>query len=276
MDNSSATVIAYQGLEGSYTHSCLLAHHKDAIPQSHLSHQECITAVQEHNADYAVIPIENSAIGRITDIHHMLASAGLFIHAEYYHTVRHCLLAQPGVSMADITEVKSQPPALSQCRAYIHRHGLVPLPHADTTDAARRLSESNHTHRAVIASAEAAAHYGLHILERDIQDEPDNTTRFFLLGREMATTPIDAHVITALFYTVKNVPAALFKSLSCFATNNVNVTSLESFIPMRGNGKARFYVELNTHQESPSGKQALEELAHFTESITHLGTFTKS
>lgn len=276
MDNSERQItIAYQGVPGSYSHQCVSRTYPQAAVEGHNTFEGAIEAVKSDAATYALLPVENSIAGRVTDMHHLLANSGLHIRAEHYHAVRHCLLGKSGAKLTDIKRAYSHPMALAQCRNFLHEHAIAVVPFSDTAEAARHISKQDTLEQAAIASENAATLHNLTILARDIQDITDNTTRFFLVGREPLAMARDAQVTTAIFYTVQNIPAALFKSLSGFATCGVNVTKLESFMPMRGNGSARFYIEFDGHPEAPGPKQALTELSHYAEHVTLIGTFAK-
>jgi len=274
MDNLKGKIVAYQGLEGSYTYECLVQNIPGCIPQSHMAHGNIIKAVQDGDAEYALLPMENSIMGRVSDVHHMLMHSDLKVLAEFYYKVNHCLLAIDEIDISEIENVHSMAPALSQCRNFLQDNNLNAVPHADTTGAAKMLGDNNMRKDAAIASEEASKIYNLKVLKRKIQDIPDNTTRFFLLGK--AGSEINnksSNLTTALFFTVKNIPAALFKSLSGFATNGVNVIKLESFMPMYSDGLAQFYIEISGDTEKIQVKQALEELGYYSTKIEILGTF---
>ena len=279
MDNFSNKKIAYQGTLGSYSHQCLLQHFPQAQHNGHITFEGAIQAVQTGTVDYALLPVENSIAGRVADIHHLLAQAQLRILAEFYHPIRHCLLAYNEANMQTIQHVYSHPMALAQCRKFLHTHNLESVPYTDTGDAARFVSEQHSPHLAAIAARTNENIYdNVIILAEDIQDVANNVTRFFLLGKEALPIPeqnTQRTYITAIFFTVKNIPAALFKSLSGFAENNINVTKLESFMPMLENASAHFYIEIDGTPQEASVQHALEALQQYAQKIEILGTFEK-
>ena len=279
MDNFSNKKIAYQGTLGSYSHQCLLQHFPHAQHDGHITFEGAIQAVQAGTADYALLPVENSIAGRVTDMHHLLAQSQLHILEEFYHPIRHCLLAYAGADMQTVHYVYSHPMALAQCRDFLHTHHLESVPYTDTGDAARFISEQQMvTYAAIAARTNSDIYDNLIILAEDIQDVADNVTRFFLLGKNARPVPknqTDDKYITAIFFTVKNIPAALFKSLSGFAEHTINVIKLESFMPMLGNASAHFYIEIDGTPQEVSVQHALEALQQYAQKIEILGTFEK-
>jgi prephenate dehydratase len=267
--------VAYQGAPGSYSYGCVLKNFPNAQPEGHSTFEGAIISVQEGTAEYALLPIENSIAGRVMDMHHLLAHSNLQIRAEYYHKIDHCFLAKRGADKEKIKSVYSHPMALAQCRDFIHDHHLETVPFTDTADAARYVSEQDSLTVAAVASEINADIYdGLEVLDRSIQDVKKNVTRFFLLSKKApAVHKEDEEYVTAIFFTVKNIPAALFKSLSGFANNQVNVTKLESFMPLLGEGAARFYLEVAGAPHESAVAKSLELLAESALEIEILGSF---
>jgi prephenate dehydratase len=224
-----------------------------------------------------MIPIENSVAGRVADIHHLLPHSGLHIVAEHFERVRHQLLTLPGVKLPQLKTVHSHIMALGQCRDVIRALKLKPVAEADTAGAARHLRDSGDRSAAVIASKLAAEIYGLKIARADIEDAEHNTTRFVVL----ATSPVrvkkgDGPVITSFVFRVRNVPAALYKALGGFATNNVNMTKLESYQLEGSFNATMFYADIEGHPDERLVKLALEELHFYSTEVTVLGTYPAS
>ena len=221
-----------------------------------------------------MIPIENSLHGRITDIHHLLPDAPLYIVGEHFHRVRHQLMAVKGATLASVKTVVSQEPALGQCRKVIRELGLKRQLWADTAGAARHVAEVKDPTLAAVASTLAAEIHGLTILKPDVEDADHNVTRFLL----MSSSPDDADntgdaVITTFIFRVRNVPAALYKALGGFATNSVNITKLESYQLEGSFNATQFYADIEGHPEERNVRLALEELQFFTSSLKILGVY---
>ncbi len=145
--------------------------------------------------------------------------------------MRHQLLVLPGTKPEDLKRVTSHTHALGQCRRVTAEMGLEAVVAVDTAGAAAALARVGDRSTAVIASKKAAEIYGLEVMRADIEDEDHNTTRFVIMSAEPDdATPDDAPVITSFIFTVRNVPAALFKAMGGFATNGVNMIKLESYV----------------------------------------------
>jgi prephenate dehydratase len=167
--------------------------------------------------------------------------------------------------------------ALGQCRRLIRRLGLSAEVAADTAGSARQVAELGDPKRAALASRLAAEIYGLDVLAEDVEDEAHNTTRFVIFAREAAPPPVgNGRIITSFIFRVRNVPAALYKALGGFATNNVNMTKLESY-QLGGKFFATlFYADVEGHPEDHNVKLALEELEFFSAEFRIVGVYPAS
>lgn len=267
--------IAYQGIAGAWSHLACSAVHPDREAVPCTSFEDVFEIVESGGADLAMIPIENNLGGRVADIHQLLPRQALHIVAEFFQPIRHELLAAPGASEEGLRAVYSHPQALAQCRRFLRERGLEPRAASDTAAAAQRVAERGDPTVGAIASGLAGRLYRLASLRSDIQDEYHNTTRFIVLARERNEEPRDAALsyISALWFQLRSVPAALYKALGAFATNNVNLTKLESYIGTRHFDRARFYVEVEGHETDPPVRSALEEIAYYADTVRVLGSF---
>jgi len=229
--------------------------------------------VRSGQADLAMIPIENSVAGRVADIHHLLPDSKLHIIAEHFQRVNHHLLAVDGAKISDLTHVHSHIHALNQCRKMIQELGIEPVEHVDTAGAAKDIAAGGDKTQAAIASELAAKIDGLVSLKAGIEDANHNTTRFVVMATQPNDPGADAdNLITSFVFQVKNVPAALYKSLGGFATNGVNMTKLESYVDAAFVA-AQFYADAEGHPEQAPLKRALEELTFHTHEIKILGVY---
>jgi len=266
--------IAFQGVLGANSHMACQAVYPDMTPLSCNGFEDAFAAVTEGTARYAMIPVENSVMGRVADIHHILPESGLHIIGEHFQRVNHHLLAVKGATLEKLTHVESQLPALSQCRNFIREHGLNQVTAADTAGAAKDVAERGDTTVAAIASPLAAEIYGLETLASNIEDAEHNTTRFIIMARDTQTPALDSGtVVTSFVFRVRNVPAALYKALGGFATNGVNMTKLESYLVDGHFTAAQFYADVEGHPGDRAVKLALEELAFYSREVTVLGTY---
>lgn len=266
--------VAYQGEAGAYSELAALSALPGATPLPCARFDDAFKAVEAGEANYAIIPIENSVAGRVADVHSLLPRHRLHIVAEHFEPVRHQLLVRAGTSLDDVRSIASHPMALAQVNVLIEERGLTARPYPDTAGAARALAEGRLDVDGVIASARAGEVYGLSIAAADVHDDEGNTTRFALFHREPTRpSPDMARCVTAVFFKTRNVPAALYKCLGGFATNKINMTKLESYQSERSMFPAQFYLEAEGHPEHEGLAHALEELAFFSESHRIIGVF---
>ena len=269
-----ATVIAFQGAPGAYSEAACVARYPAMTTLPCKTFSDTFAAVADGRAGLAMIPIENSAAGRVADIHQLLPQSDLHIIAEHFERVRHNLLACPGADPSGLETVHSHVHALSQCRKLIDRLGLLPVVHADTAGAAAEVAASGDPTRAAIASRLAAETYRLAIVEADIEDESHNTTRFVVLSREpIDPGPDGGLVITSFMFECRNVPAALYKCLGGFATNGVNMTKLESYMVGGTFSATVFFAEVEGHPSDAALRRALEELDYFSREVRVMGVY---
>ncbi len=266
--------IAYQGEPGANSHIVAREHYADwdAVPCA--SFEDVFAAVAAHDADLAMIPIDNSIAGRVADIHHFLPTSGLHIVAEHFLRIQFSLLSVPGSSLDSIKTVHSHVHALGQCRKIIKKYGLTPIISGDTAGAAREVAAAADPTQAAISPPLAAEIYCLDVLASDIEDEDHNTTRFVVLSREPRPAAANnGPVVTSFIFNVRNLPAALYKALGGFATNGVNMTKLESYMVGGEFIATQFLAEVDGHPDDLALERALEELAFFTTDVTILGVY---
>lgn len=267
--------ISFQGSPGAFSDlACRSVYPEiETLPCS--SFEDAFLAVQNDDAQLAMIPIDNTLAGRVADVHHLLPNSGLKIIGEHFQPIHHCLLAIDTAEIEDLELVHSHVHAIPQCRKLIRELKLKPFVYADTAGAAAKVAADGKTNQAAIASSLAADIYDLKILKENIQDDQTNTTRFIILSKDAqmpAYDPENKQLVTSFVFDVRNIPAALYKALGGFATNGVNMTKLESYI---GNDfkAALFYAEIIGHPDDVSVKLALEELNFFAKNVEMLGTY---
>lgn len=274
MTTDPKNTIAFQGERGANSHmACLEVFPKmNALPCA--TFEDVFAAVKEGQARLAMLPIENSLHGRITDIHHLLPESGLFIVGEHFLRIHHQLMAIKGAKLEGIRSVMSQIPALGQCRNIIRNLGLKMVIGADTAGSARQVAETKDPTVSALASRLAAEIYGLDILKADVEDAPHNTTRFLIMAREADDAEAGSgDVVTTFVFRVRNVPAALYKAMGGFATNGVNMTKLESYQLEGSFNATQFYADIEGHPEQRNVRLALEELQFFSSSLRVLGVY---
>ena len=273
-DTENMRKISFQGAHGAYSDiACReVFPNMETVPCD--TFEEAFTAVQTGATDLAMIPVDNTLAGRVADVHHFLPKSGLSIIGEHFVKIEHALLGVKGATIKDLKHVHSHLHALPQCRKVIKELGLKPHVHGDTAGAASEVAEKNDPQHAAIASTLAGEIYGLTVLRGDVQDADHNTTRFLTLSREPSVPKLDTKVtyITSFIFSVRNIPAALYKAMGGFATNGINMIKLESYVNPQFQ-VAQFYVDVIGHPESRPLQLAMEELGFFAKEVTILGTY---
>ena len=267
--------VAFQGAPGANSHRAAIEWAPDGLPLPCFAFEDALDAVSSGAAGSAIIPIENSQHGRVADIHFLLPDSGLSIVGEHFLPISYAVM---GLTTGPFTAAYSHPQALGQCRNYLRAGGIVPMAYADTAGAAALVREMGDPHLCALAPALAADLYGLVVVEDDVEDAKDNTTRFVVLAKE----PLDpatlqgAPAMTTFVFEVKNVPAALYKAMGGFATNGVNMTKLESYQQGASFSATMFYADIVGAPGDPAVDRALEELAFHCKELRMLGSYPQA
>ncbi|MFC7705795.1 prephenate dehydratase [Plastorhodobacter daqingensis] len=267
-------IIAFQGEPGAYSHEACRQARPDHDVLPCRTFEDVIEAVRNRTADLGMLPVENSTYGRVADIHQLLPSSGLHIVDEAFVRVHINLLALPGTPLERITHAMSHTVLLGQCRDFLRAHGIHGITGADTAGSARAVAEKADPALAALASELAGEIYGLDVLARHIEDQSNNTTRFFVMSREADMSRRGSSgMMTSFVFRVRNIPAALYKAMGGFATNGVNMTKLESYMVGGSFTATQFFAEVEGHPEDESVQRALDELGYFTSSLSILGVY---
>jgi len=270
--------VAFQGELGAYSHIAINELFENPEIKTCATFEETFKVAFE-NEDYKiVIPLENSLAGRVADIHYLLPKYKLQIHAEHFQKVEHNLLAKENTKLEDIKYVRSHSQAIGQCQKIIIDNKYKTIISADTAGSAKELADGKDNTIAAIASKLSAEIYNLKILKENIEDEKANVTRFLIMGKNVQQPEYkkEKKYITTCIFRLKSEPAALYKSLGGFATNQVNMTKLESFSVKNTFAQTNFYLDFEGHLEEKSAQKAMEELGFHTESLDILGVYEAS
>ncbi len=265
--------VAFQGELGAFSQQ---ASHR--IFGSSIRPLPCVTfddvfeAVARRKADVAVIPIENSLAGSIHQNFDLLSRHSLEAIAETFVRIEHSLIVTPGVSLREIRQIYSHPVALAQCQRVLRRLKRVEkVSFYDTAGSVKYISERGLLQAAAIASADAARIYGMKVLARGIEDDPENFTRFLALARRGSYDRSGSK--TSVVFGLKNEPGALFKALSVFALRNIDLTKIESR-PIHGKPwEYLFYLDLHSNIRSRECANALRHLREMTLYFRVLGCY---
>lgn len=265
--------VAIQGEAGSFSHEAA----KQMLPGCRVvpcaASVDVFERVGAGDAFCAVIAIENSLAGSVAEHLDLLLSSDVFIQREFRLRIQHNLIAAPGVKLAGVTRVFSHPVALDQCREFFRRHRKIEaVPFYDTAGAVKHVIGNQLQHAAAIAGRQAAQEYGGRILERGLEDDKQNFTRFFLITRTRRLLPHANK--TSLAFSLKSVPGALFKALSVFALRDLDLCKIESR-PVRGRPwEYHFYVDvLHERRQAEATANALRHLGEISHFVKVLGTY---
>ena len=265
--------IAFQGELGAYSHEACLAARPQHDPLPCATFEDVIAAVRSGAAEFATLPVENTTYGRVADMHRLLPESGLFINDEIFVRVRINLLALPGVGLSDIKIARGHLVILPQCKTFLDAHGIRGEAATDNAGAAADIAASNERDAAALASELAGQIYGLNVLEKDIENQSHNTTRFLIMSTAETRERRSKKMLTSFVFQVRNIPAALYKAMGGFATNGVNMTKLESYMVGGAFTATQFYADIEGHPEDEAVQRAFEELSFFTDVIRVLGTY---
>jgi prephenate dehydratase len=264
--------VAIQGVAGAYSEEAVRQYFGpdvETVPSRTLD--DMFPLVESGDADYGMVPVENSVAGSVTRSYELLMEHDLRIHAETILRVRHMLLGPPGTKLEELQRVRSHPQALAQCQRYLIRHGLEAVPAFDTAGSARDLAANPEPRVAAIASELAAQLYGLEIIDRGIEDFEFNYTRFFILAKE--APPRAQRNKTSLIFTTPHEPGALYECLGEFAKRRINLAKIESRPRLNRPWQYVFYLDFEGHCQDPECEAAIMALLRRSSFVKLLGSY---
>ena len=265
--------IAYQGIPGSYSESCAKTNYPDCETISCKTFDECFELANTDDNIKTIIPESNKTTGNI-GIEYLIFKFRLNIYAEHFFKISHNLLGLKGSKINDVKEVYSHAQALSQSSIFIKKNQLIGQVRADTAGSAKYISENNDKSKGAIASILSAEIYNLEIIEKDIQDNKENFTRFLLMGKNIIQSESEnKSYITSFLFKLKSKPAALYSALQGMAINGVNMIKLQSFPEKNSFSSYFFLCEVEGHLDQQKIKNSLEDLNYHCEDMIVLGVF---
>ena len=274
---SNAKRVAFLGPAGAYGEEAAHRYAPDAQHIPYPSNQHVAASVEDGEADEAVVPIENSLYGSVTDVLDALVEAKRTkIRGELLLPVRHCLIVHPGRQIEDIVKVLSHPQALGQCRRYLAGNlpDAIQEATASTAGAVEAVSRGDDT-LAAIASGRAAEIYGLEVLEEGIQDSDVNITRFAVLANEdHPATGDDKTSVAFDFHT--DAPGLVYSALRPFAERNINLTKIESRPTGSELGRYIFILDFQGHRTDPHVVETLDEIRPHMAVLKVLGSYPRA
>jgi chorismate mutase/prephenate dehydratase len=264
--------VAFQGEIGAYSESAGYSFFGSSVevkPCKNLS--EVFESVKKEETSYGVVPIENSIEGSVNQTYDLFLEYDLKVCGEIILKIVHCLIAHPGTSLNSVKTVYSHPQALAQCRRFLEQLGCRVISTFDTAGSVKMIKEEGLKDAGAIASERAAEIYGMEVLAKEIGDTLNNYTRFFVLSKQ--DSPPSGQDKTAIIFSAKSIPGALYHVLEEFAVRNINLTKIESRPTKRTPWEYNFYLDFEGHRNEEKCREALESIKDKTLFIKILGSY---
>ncbi len=267
----SSALVACQGVEGAFSQKACEKLFADPQILYFSNFEGVFAAVAQGLCRYGVVPVENSTAGSVAEIYDLFMKYDVSIVRSTRLRVEHCLLAKPGVQLADVKEVISHPQALSQCDNFLKKHDLLATACKNTAMAAQQVAGSERTDLACLSSVDCAMRYNLNILSRAVQDHEGNTTRFLCIAKPGEIYPGADR--TSIMMILPHKPGSLYQALSKFHARGLNLTKLESRPLPQSDFEMMFYFDLGCSIYDPRLTQALCELEGEVTTLAYLGSY---
>lgn len=264
--------VVFQGAEGAYSQAAMLQYFGDEIQSFHVdTFRDAMSALDEGSADFAVLPIENSTAGIVSEIYDLLVEFENYIVGEQIIRIEHCLLGVPGTELSDIETVYSHPQSLMQSARYLADHPWQQVSMQNNAFAARKVSEEQDKSQAAIASELAGKIYGLDVLQKGVNDSGTNSTRFIIVTNQKIFRT-DAKKISICF-EIPHQSGSLYHILSHFIYNNLSMTKIESRPIEDRNWEYRFFIDFEGNLADSAVKNALRGLRDEARNMKILGNY---
>lgn len=271
--NVEGARIVFQGTEGAYSQAAMQKYFGENINSFHVStFKDAMAAIEEGSADFAVLPIENSSAGAVDQVYDLLVEFENYIVGEVVIPISHTLSGVKGANLSDIRRVYSHPQGLMQCQKYLEEHrNWQQISVANTAVAAKKVLEDQNMEEAAICSEYAAEVYGLEVLEKQVNFDSSNSTRFIIVTNQKVFLK-DASKVSICF-EVPHESGSLYQMLSHFIYNHLNMTKIESR-PIEGRTwEYRFFVDFEGNLADGAVKNALRGLREEARSLRILGNY---
>ncbi|MBN1693447.1 MAG: prephenate dehydratase [Dehalococcoidales bacterium] len=267
--------VAFQGEPGAYTEEAALRFFGKStrgVPYDTID--EVFESVENGDVPFALVPVENSLEGSITRAYDLLLDSPLMVCGETEMRISHCLIAMEGAGLDAVKFVYSHPQALAQCRNFLKQLNAEIVPASDTAGSVRMIKEEKRLDSAAVASARAAELYGMKVLAKEIEDNPHNFTRFFILSKE--DSPPTGNDKTSIVFSLKHKSGALYDCLGEFAMRDINLSKLESRPTRHQPWEYNFYMDFSGHHEEKEVRVAIRALEEHSVFVKILGSYPKA
>lgn len=264
--------VVFQGAEGAYSQAAMMQYFGEQVNSFHVdSFRDAMSAIDEGSADFAVLPIENSTAGIVSEIYDLLQEYENYIVGEQIIRIEHCLLGVPGASLSDIKTVYSHPQSLMQSAKYLADHDWQQISMQNNAFAAKKVAEEGNRTQAAIAGEHAGKIYGLEVLQKGINQSGTNSTRFIIVTNQKIFKK-DAKKVSICF-EVPHESGSLYHMLSHFIYNNLNMTKIESRPIEDRNWEYRFFIDFEGNLADSAVKNALRGLRDEARNMKILGNY---
>lgn len=266
------TRVVFQGAEGAYSQAAMMQYFGDQIDSFHVdTFRDAMSAIEEGSADFAVLPIENSTAGIVSDIYDLMVEFENYIVGEQIIKIEHCLLGLPGTKLEDIKTVYSHPQSLMQSARFLNDYDWKQISMQNNAFAAKKVLEDGDRTQAAVASAYAGEIYGLEVLKKGINQSDTNSTRFIIVTNQKVFLK-DARKISICF-EIPHQSGSLYHMLSHFIYNNLNLCKIESRPIEDRNWEYRFFVDFEGNLADSAVKNALRGLRDEARNMKILGNY---
>lgn len=267
--------VAFQGEVGAYSEEAAFNFFGSSIlARPCESLEEVFRTVEHDEVQYGVVAIENSLEGTISQSYDLLLDSEVRVCGETELRIGHCLIASAATKLDSVRKVYSHPQALGQCQAFLKQLNFELIPTYDTAGSVKIIKENRIVDGAAIASARAAGIYGMKILAKNIEDNPNNFTRFFILAKQ--DTPPTGNDKTSIVFSVKHRPGALYEFLSLLAQKEINLSKIESRPTRQKPWEYNFYLDFDGHRQDKAAQEVLNDLAKISIFVKVLGSYPKA
>ncbi|MEK7309718.1 MAG: prephenate dehydratase [Planctomycetota bacterium] len=265
--------IGFQGEHGAYGEVAALTFDNSMVPLPCREFTDVFEAVKSGQIDFGIVPVENSLEGAVTEVSDLLVETGLKVIGEIKLPIHHALLALSETDYREIKAVYSHPQALAQCRGFLSRNNLEPIPFYDTAGAAKMISEASPKSAAAIASKSCAELYNLEIIKDEIEDDKSNFTRFLILARESS---VEAGNKCSIIFSTRHEAGTLFAVLKIFSDAGINLTRIESRPIRTDPGKYTFFLDFQGSDRDNKIINVLEQVKQKAVIFKFLGCYREA